>query len=190
MSRETRLFPYRGMPVWLRETTVHLYWPIPFNRGTLLWTIFHCLSREVLGYLRILLQVTILRKLLSVLGDKPIFLSRGLQVAVIHRVYLHYKAESEANNHVHGVRVLVLSVTLKNGLFHLMSRPPSLSGVLKNFICPGVSYCNTCFVIHFYIVLSGSQTLQLSVVQGGLEVLQRFVTGCSSVGGGGVMDIK
>ena len=57
----------------------------------------------------------ILYKLLSVLGvDKPKLLSRGLQIAVIHRVYLHYKAGSEANIRVHGVRMLVLSVTLNS----------------------------------------------------------------------------
>ena len=55
----------------------------------------------------------------------------------------------------------------------------SLSEGSQNFICPGDSYCNICFVIHFYIVLSRGQTLQLSVVR---EV-RGFVTGCSSVGG-------
>ena len=75
-----------------------------------------------------------------------------------------------------------------------MSRPPqqinSLSGGSQNFICPGGLCCNTCFVIHFYTVLSeGSNTTIVCCPGGGgggLEVLQRFVTGCSSVGGGGV----
>ena len=47
-----------------------------------------------------------------------------------------------------------------------MQQMNSLSGGSQNFICPGGSYCNICFVIHFYIVLSSGQTLQLSVVQG------------------------
>ena len=68
------------------------------------------------------------------------------------------------------------------GLFHLMSVPPSppkmnsLSGGSQNFICPGGSYCK-----FFLVVLSTTIVCR----PGGLEVLQRFVTGGSSVGGGG-----
>ena len=43
----------------------------------------------------------------------------------------------------------------------------SLSGGSQNFICPGVKHYSSLLLL------------------GGLEVLQRFVTGCLSVGGGG-----
>ena len=53
------------------------------------------------------------------------------------------------------------------------------------------SYCNTCFVIHFYNCIVQKSNTTIVCCLWGLEVLQRFITGYSSVcvcvcvGGGG-----
>ena len=65
------------------------------------------------------------------------------------------------------------------------SLPPTdehCPGGSPDFICHGDSYCNACFVIHFYTGVPVKHYNTIVYCLRGVEVLQPFVTGCSSVG--------